>query len=88
VVANYFTEGPWQFSWSLSKEEKKHNKKNFTSLAFHRTLATYVNELLEVGFVLKKLKEPKPSRAACEQNPRLKVARDVAPSFLFLQAGK
>ena len=49
-------------------------------------LSTYINHLLEAGFTLKEIREPLPSEKACEQNPRLKVARDVAPSFLFVHA--
>ncbi len=88
VVSNYFKEGPWKFTWSMSKKTDKSDAQNFTSLSYHRTLSTYLNNIIAAGFTLKEIKEPCPSNEACEQNPRLKIARDVAPSFLFIHAIK
>jgi 2-polyprenyl-3-methyl-5-hydroxy-6-metoxy-1,4-benzoquinol methylase len=88
AVSNYFKEGPWKFTWNMSKKADKSDAQEFTSLSYHRTLSTYLNNIIAAGFMLKKIKEPCPSDRACEQNPRLKVARDVAPSFLFIHAIK
>jgi ubiquinone/menaquinone biosynthesis C-methylase UbiE len=88
IVSNYFKEGPWEFSWDLTKKADKSDAQKFTSMAYHRTLSTYINNLIATGFVLQEIQEPRPTDQACEQNPRLKVARDVAPSFLFAHAVK
>ncbi|MFH0898314.1 MAG: class I SAM-dependent methyltransferase, partial [bacterium] len=81
-ITNYFKEDGWEFTWDLSKKPDKSDAQKFTSMSYHRTLSTYINNVIAGGFVLKEVREPRPSDAACEQNPRLKVARDVAPSFL------
>ena len=88
VVGNYFKEGPWEFTWNLSKNPDKSDSQKITSMSYHRTLSTYINNILAAGFVLKKIREPQPSDQACKQNPRLKIARDVTASFLFVYATK
>jgi ubiquinone/menaquinone biosynthesis C-methylase UbiE len=86
VINNYSKEGPWEFTWQLSKKADKSDARSVTATSYHRMLSTYINNLLAAGFTLKEIGEPLPSEKACEQNPRLKVARDVAPSFLFVHA--
>jgi len=88
VINNYSKEGPWEFTWQLSKKADKSDARSVTSTSYHRMLSTYVNHLLKAGFSLKEIREPLPSEKACEQNPRLKIARDVAPLFLFVHATK
>jgi ubiquinone/menaquinone biosynthesis C-methylase UbiE len=88
VVSNYFKEGPWTFEWALAKENDKTDAQPVTSIAYHRTMATYINNVISSGFILKAIKEPRPSEQACQQHPRLRVAHEVAPSFLFLHAIK
>lgn len=88
VINSYSKEGPWEFTWQLSKNADKSDSRSVTSTSYHRTLSTYINHLLRAGFILKKIEEPLPSKKACEQNPRLKIARNVAPTFLFVHAAK
>jgi ubiquinone/menaquinone biosynthesis C-methylase UbiE len=88
VISNYFKEGFWEFPWNLSKKEDKSDAKPFISMSYHRTLSTYVNNLLKTGFILKEIREPRASAKVCKKNSRLKTARDVAPGFLFLHAVK
>lgn len=88
VITNYFDEGPWEFKWELSKIADKSDARSVTSLSYHRMLSTYINHLIDAGFALKEISEPRATEEACKQNPRLKVGRYVAPSFLFLHAIK
>jgi ubiquinone/menaquinone biosynthesis C-methylase UbiE len=88
LVNNYFKEGPWEFTWQLAKNPDKSDGQTVTSINYHRTLSTYINHLIEAGFTLCKIQEPKPSDAACEKNPRLTFSRDVAPPFIFFHARK
>ena len=88
VINRYPKEGPWEFTWQLSKNSDKSDSRSVTATSYHRMLSTYINHLLKAGFVLKKIEEPLPSEKACDHNPRLKIARDVAPSFLFVHAAK
>jgi ubiquinone/menaquinone biosynthesis C-methylase UbiE len=86
-VGNYFKEGPWKFSFHFAQKADKSDVKTFTSISYHRIISTYINNLIDAGFVLKKLGEPRPSEQACKKNPRLKKARSVA-SFLYVHAIK
>lgn len=88
VIHGYPKEGKWQFTWSLAKKADKSDARPVISISYHRMLSTYLNQLIEAGFTLKKIEEPLPSEKVCEQNPRLKIGRDVAPSFLFVHATK
>lgn len=87
IIGNYFRQGPWEFSWDLSKKFDKSDAVKFTSSSFHRTISTYINVLLNSGFLLKKIGEPVPTEEACIQNPRLNCAKEVA-SFLYVHAIK
>jgi ubiquinone/menaquinone biosynthesis C-methylase UbiE len=88
VVNNYFKEGPWLFTWKLSKKTDKSDALDFTSMSYHRTLSTYINTLIKKGFVLKEIEEPRASLEACKKNPRLKGSRNVVTPFLFIHAKK
>lgn len=54
---------------------------------YHRTVATYMNALMEAGFSIRKLSELQPTPAMLEQNPawQEEVRR---PMFLLIQAVK
>lgn len=54
---------------------------------YHRTIETYVNTLIDSGFILKKLAEPAPPEEMQRENASM---RDEArrPMFLLLSAGK
>lgn len=88
VINNYTKEGPWEFTWQLSERADKSDARSVSSTSYHRMLSTYINQLLKAGFILKEISEPLPSEKACEQNPRLKSARDVAPPVLFVHGIK
>jgi len=86
-VGNYFKEGPWDFSFHFAKEADKSDAKTFKGGSYHRMISTYMNELVDAGFALKKIGEPQPSEQACKQNPRIKKASGVA-AFLYVHAIK
>ena len=88
IINSYPKEGPWEFTWQLSKNADKSDSRSVISISYHRTLSTYINKLLKAGFILKKIEEPLPSEEACEKNPRLKSAYNVAPPFLFVHGAK
>ncbi|RJE88452.1 class I SAM-dependent methyltransferase [Paenibacillus sp. 1011MAR3C5] len=54
---------------------------------YHRTVATFMNQLIEAGFVITKVAEPKPTEEALLQYPEMK---DEArrPIFLLIAAVK
>jgi ubiquinone/menaquinone biosynthesis C-methylase UbiE len=84
ITGEYFNEEPWEFTWNLAKKVDKSDSTVITSINYHRMVSTYINRLVEAGFVLKKISEPRASEQACKENSRLNASRDVAPSFLFV----
>jgi ubiquinone/menaquinone biosynthesis C-methylase UbiE len=56
-------------------------------IKYHRTLESYVNGLLEVGFRLTRLEEPRPLTEAVRANPALAL-HERRPPFLILSADK
>jgi len=87
VVGNYFKEEPYPYSFNFTKKNDRSDLLQFNTLKHHRTISTYINELITAGFTLKKIKEPKPSKELCKKFPRLQKAYE-AGSFLYLYAQK
>ncbi len=56
-------------------------------IKYHRTLQTWVNGLLDNGFVLERLLEPVPTPVALEARPEL-IHETRRPPFLLLRARK
>jgi len=56
-------------------------------IKYHRTLATYINTLLDCGFQISKLLEPQPSPEMIRQNPEMKD-ESRRPIFLLIAANK
>ena len=54
---------------------------------FHRTLATYVNNFLEAGYLLRKIREPKPDGQDVARHPGL-ANEFRAPSFVIFDLEK
>lgn len=75
-VDNYFKEG---------LRDTKFLGENVTK--YHKTLATYINGLLENGFSIKALVEPEPSESLMEMNPDMKDELR-RPIFLIIAAKK
>lgn len=60
-VDRYFTEGKRESSFLGEKVVK-----------YHKTLTTYLNDLLKNGFEIKEIREPEPSKESMEQLPAMK----------------
>jgi len=75
-VDRYMEEGARQVRW-LDLDVIRH----------HRTIGSYLNPLLDSGFVLKTVLEPAPDDAAIRQWPRLADQRR-RPPFLVVRADK
>jgi 2-polyprenyl-3-methyl-5-hydroxy-6-metoxy-1,4-benzoquinol methylase len=61
TVGAYFTEGFWRSDTRPGPPGKVG--------AYHRTLSTYVNALIDAGFVLERLSEPRATGVAAERRP-------------------
>ncbi|WP_186576743.1 class I SAM-dependent methyltransferase [Aquibacillus kalidii] len=76
-VDNYFYEGA--FEQPLGNEEK--------IVLFHRTLTNYINSLMETGFSLERVEEPKPSKEMLEKYPSFE--EDLrCPDFIVFKLRK
>jgi SAM-dependent methyltransferase len=73
---DYLDEGPRTSDWLAPGVVKQ-----------HRTLATYVNLLIEAGFTLRRIEEWGPSRAEIAAHPEWKIDHR-RPSFLLVAAGR
>lgn len=56
-------------------------------IKYHRTISTYINNLIEAGFVLKAVKEPMPSAEMLKNDPLMKD-ENRRPMFLIISAIK
>jgi len=88
TVSDYFAREPWVEHWRFSKAPGSENVEPFAVPRFPRTLSDYLNALIEAGFVLKRIQEPRPSQEMCEKHPWLQKWRDHAAIFLYVRAEK
>ena len=70
-----------EFTFGAAPEEVREGLEPFRVPRFDRTLAQWLNVVADAGFVLERVREPKPSKAAVRENPRLEDALRI-PWFL------
>jgi len=88
TVSDYFRRRPYVERWHFSQLPDEERSKLFAVPSFPRTLSKYLNTLIETGFVLKRIHEPRPSAKTCRQYPWLKRWRDIAALFFYVHAQK
>lgn len=88
TVSDYFAREPWVEHWRFSKAPTPEDVEPFAVPNFPRTVSDYLNPLIEAGFVLKRIQEPRPSQEMCEKHPWLQRWRDHAAMFLYVSAVK
>jgi SAM-dependent methyltransferase len=71
-VDNYQREGPRQTNWLTENVIK-----------YHRTIATYINTMIDSGFLIKRLEEPKPASDTTDPDAQDESRR---PLFLVIAA--
>jgi ubiquinone/menaquinone biosynthesis C-methylase UbiE len=76
-----------QWLFSAAPPEVRQGLSSFKTPRFTRTLSQWLNSLLEAGFVLERVEEPRPSDETVRRCPRIQGAQVVA-SFLHLRARK
>ena len=58
-----------------------------TVVKYHRTIATYVNALLDAGFTIRRLSEPQPTQEMLDKDPEMQD-ETRRPMFLLIAAVK
>ena len=86
AVGHYFDSSEWVEGWRFT--DARLDTPEFRVPRFDRTLSEYVNTVLEAGFVLRGIEEPRPSEAFCEAHPSQRGWRDHAALFFYLRAEK
>jgi ubiquinone/menaquinone biosynthesis C-methylase UbiE len=86
LVSDYFDDEPWLERWQF--ERAPEGTAPFAIPVFPRTISDYVNSLVAAGFILREIREPRPSEAACDEHPWLRPWRDHAALFLHFHAVK
>ena len=90
AVSGYFSKTQWIERWQFSQvpEEQRKDIPQFAIPRFPRTLAEYINPLIQTGFILKKISEPRPSASDCRAHPYLQRWRDAGSLFLHIHCIK
>ena len=88
TVSDYFTDQPSVEHWRFSKGPIPEGAEPFAVPRFPRTLSAYIDTLIQTGFALTEIAEPRPSEQACKGRPWLQRFRDHAGLFLYVRAVK
>jgi SAM-dependent methyltransferase len=88
TVARYFDDESWIERWKFNKAPEPQAAEPFAVPRFDRTLSFYLNTLIESGFALGRIGEPRPSEEACRVHPFLRRWREHAPLFFYVSAQK
>lgn len=76
VIKNYYDEGFW-------RSDNQHGVRGKVG-AYHRTLSTYLNTLIDAGFVIERVAEPQGTGAIVQRVP----GYAVAPASLIVRSRK
>lgn len=88
IVSEYFCDEPWIEEWRFSKAPISENTEPFQVPTFPRTLSYYINTLIQAGFVLQAIEEPRPTEEAAQKYKWLRRWRNHAALFLYIRAEK
>ena len=86
--SEYYTRQSWLEHWAFSKGPIPEDTEPFAVPRFTRTLSDYINTLIRVGFILRRIEEPRPSQQKFREHPWLQRWRDHAALFLYVHAMK
>jgi len=85
IEGHYFEKTPFTIYWEFSHATQSLDvDSSFISSIFTRTISEYINGLIDQGFVIKKLEEPRPSEEVCQKFRRFRRWRDHAAMFLYV----
>jgi SAM-dependent methyltransferase len=88
IVSRYFDEDPFVEHRRFSKDPRADRFEQFEIPRFPRRLETYINGLVEAGFRIERVVEPRPTDEMVAAHPWLGRWRDHAAIFLYFYAMK
>jgi 2-polyprenyl-3-methyl-5-hydroxy-6-metoxy-1,4-benzoquinol methylase len=88
AISDYFTKNKWLEEWTFSKAPNTEDLVPFKVPRFPRTLSDYLNQIIDCGFVIRRLQEPRPSVQMCKEHSWLNRWRDHASLFFYIHAQK
>jgi len=91
-VGRYFEKEPFVDYWHFSRRPNTHGVQDYEAPfevpRFPRALSDYVNALIEAGFRIDRMDEPRPSEDLAREHEWLARWRQHAPLVLFVLASK
>jgi len=84
VVSNYFNSESWVDRWRFADAPTE--APQYAVPRFDRTLPKYVNGIIDAGFVLQRVFEPRLPEDYCRVHPSQRGWRDHAASYLYFKA--
>jgi 2-polyprenyl-3-methyl-5-hydroxy-6-metoxy-1,4-benzoquinol methylase len=88
TVSDYFNKEPFVDQWRFGSDQSNLAEEPFKLLCFPRTLSDYINGIIESGFTLKRVLEPRPSENDCKNRSWLRRWREHAALFIYFHAKK
>jgi SAM-dependent methyltransferase len=88
TVSGYFDDRHRVDRWRFSKSPADENAEPFAVPTFPRIISDYLNVLIDAGFILRQIAEPRPSEEACRKHAWLQRWRDHAAMFLYVRVAK
>jgi hypothetical protein len=76
-----------EWTFNAAPPEVKASVRKFRVPRFHRTLSSWLNLLLETGFILERFCEPKPDDEALRRYPKIKHV-GIVPYSIIVRARK
>ena len=86
ALSRYFDPGHWVERWRFT--DAPTDVPPFAVPRFDRTLSEYLNAVMDAGFVMRRVQEPRPSEEYCQVHPSQRGWRDHAAIFLYVKAEK
>ena len=86
LVSDYFTRQAYIEKWRFQTQGSGAESNIFTTPRFPHTCSNYINYLVDEGFILKQIQEPRPSEKICRRYSNLLFWRQNAALFLFVHA--
>ena len=87
LISRYFDEESYIRKWDFcSTDDKKKN--TMQEIRFPRTLSTYLNAIINSGFAIEKVIEPRPLKSLVTKLNKMNRWYDHVPCFMFIECHK